>query len=58
MFDDLMKKLSIMKSITISLECDEKSYIDKQCPSEDCEFLFKVYSENWTPKMLRASCVL
>lgn len=48
MFDDLMKKLGSMKSIAIPLECDEKSYIDKQCTSEDCAFLFKVHSEDWT----------
>lgn len=48
MFEDLLKKLDSMKSVSIPLEADEKGYIDKQCPSEDCEFLFKVHADDWT----------
>lgn len=48
MFGDLVKKLDSLKSVSVPLECDEKGYIDKQCPSKDCEFLFKVHAEDWT----------
>lgn len=48
MFDDLVKKLGSLKSVSVPLECDERGYIDKQCPSNDCEFLFKVNAEDWT----------
>lgn len=48
MFEDLLKKLNDMKSISIPVECDEKGYIDRQCPSGDCEFLFKVHADDWT----------
>lgn len=48
MFEDVLKKLKSLQSVSISLEADEKGYIDKQCPSEDCEFLFKVHADDWT----------
>jgi hypothetical protein len=48
MFEDVLKKLNSLKTVSIPLEADEKGYIDKQCPSEDCEFLFKVHSDDWT----------
>ncbi len=35
-------------SISVPIETDSKGYIDKQCPSEECEFLFKVNEEDWT----------
>ena len=41
-----MKKLNSLKSVSIPLEADEKGYIDKQCPSTDCEFLFKVHADD------------
>lgn len=49
MFDDLIKKIEEMdgKSISIPLETDPKGYLDKQCPSENCKFLFKVNAEDW-----------
>lgn len=49
MFDDLIKKLESLngRSIQIEINSDEKGYIDKQCPAENCEFLFKVNEEDW-----------
>lgn len=50
MFEDLIKQLQGLngRSISIPIEADEKGYIDKQCPSEQCEFLFKVNEEDWS----------
>lgn len=50
MFDDLIKAMEKLDgaSISIDIETDEKGYIDKQCPVEECEFLFKVYGDDWT----------
>ncbi len=50
MFEDLIKQLRGLngRSISIPIETDEKGYIDKQCPSEQCEFLFKVNEEDWS----------
>lgn len=50
MFEDLIKQLQALngRSISVPIETDEKGYIDKQCPSEQCEFLFKVNKEDWS----------
>ena len=48
MFEDLTKTLERMKSVSVPIETDEKGYIDKQCPSEKCEFLFKVNKDDWS----------
>lgn len=48
MFEDLTKALKNLESVSIPLESDAKGFIDKQCPNEDCEFLFKVYGEDWS----------
>lgn len=47
MFEGLTKKLADLKSISIPIEPDQKGYIDKQCPSDSCKFLFKVHAEDW-----------
>ncbi|MCI5207389.1 MAG: hypothetical protein D3910_01020 [Candidatus Electrothrix sp. ATG2] len=49
MFEDLIKTMDRMNGQTISIpiESDEKGYIDKQCPSGECEFLFKVNEKDW-----------
>jgi Zn finger protein HypA/HybF involved in hydrogenase expression len=49
-FEDLIKQLQGLngRSISIPIDADEKGYIDKQCPSEQCEFLFKVNGEDWS----------
>ncbi|MGR5076056.1 hypothetical protein [Photobacterium swingsii] len=44
---DSFKELEELKSVSVGIENDEKGYTDKQCPSEECEFLFKVNSDDW-----------
>lgn len=50
MFEDLIKTLEGLngRSVATRIDADEKGYIDKQCPSEQCEFLFKVNEEDWS----------
>ena len=50
MFEDLIREIESINGLSVSvpMECDEKGYIDKQCPSEKCEFIFKVNQEDWT----------
>lgn len=45
MFEDAINALENSKSISIPIEEDKKGYIDKQCPSEDCEFIFKLHKD-------------
>ncbi len=49
MFNNLIKELNHLQrtSISVPIITDAKGYIDKQCPSEECEFLFKVNNEDW-----------
>ena len=50
MFEDLIKTLEGLngRSVSVRIDADEKGYIDKQCPAEQCEFLFKVNKEDWS----------
>lgn len=34
-------------NIPITLNSDEKGYFDRQCPNKKCEFVFKVFIEDW-----------
>ncbi len=50
MFDKLLKELKnldVMK-ISIPIETDENGFSDRECPDQDCMFLFKVNEEDWT----------
>lgn len=49
MFEDLIKELNRLQksNIAIPIKADNKGYVDKQCPSKECEFLFKVNGEDW-----------
>lgn len=49
MFEDLIKEMKRIngQSVSVPIESDENGYIDKQCPSEECEFIFKVNEEDW-----------
>lgn len=50
MFEDLIKEMKNLdgKSVSVPIESDEKGYIDKQCPAQECEFMFKVNSDDWS----------
>ena len=49
MFEDLIKEIRRLnsQSISVGIQADKKGYLDKQCPSTECEFVFKVNSEDW-----------
>ena len=48
MFEDLIKEMERLnsQSLSVPIDSDEKGYTDKQCPSTECEFIFKVNEEN------------
>ncbi|WP_198666115.1 hypothetical protein [Tropicimonas sp. IMCC34043] len=37
-----------MKEISVPIEADSEGYLDKECPSEPCLFLFKVHGDDWS----------
>ncbi|VAM33359.1 Uncharacterised protein [Enterobacter hormaechei] len=49
MFKNLIKELERMNemSVSVGIETDENGYIDKQCPNQNCEFIFKVNKDDW-----------
>lgn len=50
MFEETLRALrSLDGKVTISVpvEADEKGFLDKECPSDDCTFAFKVNAEDW-----------
>ena len=49
MFEDLIKEMKRLdgQSISVGIETDERGYLDKQCPSTECEFVFKVNGKDW-----------
>ena len=51
MFDELIRQLRKLErgiTIRVHISPDEKGYIDRQCPSKECRFPFKVQDEDWT----------
>ena len=49
MFENLLRELKKLNGtkVSIIIEADEEGYIDKECPSENCGFIFKVKEEDW-----------
>lgn len=49
MFDNLLKELRRLEGLKteVSLPLDEDGYLDRECPNEDCAFVFKIHVEDW-----------
>ena len=53
MFKTLLKEIDRLKSgatVSIPIEADERGYIDKECPSANCQDLFKVLEQDWADR--------
>ncbi len=46
-----LRKLDGTTSISANISYDEEGYFDRECPSEECEFQFKVHLEDWKAKV-------
>ncbi|HVX13311.1 MAG TPA: hypothetical protein VHC22_19155 [Pirellulales bacterium] len=54
MFDKLLRELKKLEqgvTVPVQLHLDEKGYIDRQCPSEECRADFKVLRQDWENKV-------
>lgn len=54
MFDKLLRELQKLErgvKVPIQLPLDEKGYMDRQCPSEECQTEFKVLYEDWRDRV-------
>ena len=56
MFDELRRELHRLDgrheiSVTVTLPSDADGYFDRQCPSSECQFSFKIYEDDWSDKV-------
>src|SRR5437764_1259687 len=54
MFDKLLRELKKLEhgvKVPIQIPLDEKGYMDRQCPSVECQAEFKVLFEDWRDKV-------
>lgn len=40
-----------MTTIPVTLRSDEKGYLDRECPNEDCLYTFKILMKDWDEKV-------
>ncbi|WP_417478325.1 hypothetical protein [Maricaulis sp.] len=51
MFKNLQKelrRLELTTEISVPIEQDPEGFYDKECPSEQCYFLFKIHGDDWS----------
>jgi uncharacterized Zn finger protein (UPF0148 family) len=54
MFDELLRELRRLDGthkITVSIPSDAEGYLDRECPSPECLFGFKVHEDDWRDKV-------
>lgn len=54
MFDELMRELKRLERgqrIPVTVACDDEGYLDRKCPSTECQFHFKVHNDDWRDKV-------
>ena len=54
MFEETIRALRRFEgttSVSVSISDDEEGYFDRECPSEECLFQFKIHWEDWTVKV-------
>ena len=49
MFDNLLREMQRLDGtkVSVTIEADEEGYLDKECPADNCKFVFKAYEEDW-----------
>ena len=54
MFDELkreLRRLDTPQRIPVSLPSDDEGYFDRECPSPECLFQFKIHEDDWRDKV-------
>lgn len=46
-------KGGLFLEIPLDILTDEKGYYDRQCPNQQCEYIFKIYMEDWLEKVTK-----
>lgn len=47
MFKNVLRSLEELKQVSIPIEADADGFIDRECPSEECLYQFKVHLDDW-----------
>jgi hypothetical protein len=49
MFEDFIKKIKELErtKLSVPIDLDRDGYLDRECPSDDCLYIFKVKGEDW-----------
>ncbi len=52
MFEKLLRELNELEQskISIPIQTDDNGFSDRECPDEECLFVFKVHEEDWEKK--------
>lgn len=50
MFENLLKELENLDGtrVSITIKADEEGFLDKECPTDNCKFVFKVNEDDWS----------
>ena len=50
MFENLLRELRSLdgQQVSVPINCDEKGYVDRECPATNCGFQFKIQEDDWT----------
>lgn len=53
MFDELIREVHRIDGlkVSVSIAADDEGYLDRECPSSNCLFGFKVYADDWRDKV-------
>ena len=54
MFEELQRELRRLggsQTVSVSLPSDEDGYFDRECPSTECQFSFKIHEDDWRDKV-------
>ena len=54
MFDETIRTLQQLEGrqeISVSIPSDQDGYFDRECPSSDCLFRFKIHEDDWRDKV-------
>ena len=46
-----LRQLDGTTSASVPISYDKEGYFDRECPSEECQFHFKIHSEDWKVKV-------
>lgn len=46
-----LRQLEGTTSVSVPISDDDEGYFDRECPADECQFQFKIYSDDWKNKV-------